>query len=185
MACLFNVVLDLVVTYWMAYSMMSAGRLRAFDGTLISRVQAFPDAYTHTYVLPREVGNQFVYYALGTFPIPALVEPWVTIYIPYQIMTLVVRSHTTINRERAEKFMGAFQMDLSRYADLLLNLILMSLAFFLPSGFIFSLLLLLIASHVCIYVFDHWRVLRSVPSCIFTSLKVDRCAQLLLSIPCG
>jgi len=183
-ACLFNVVLDLVVTYWLAYTMMSAQHMSTFDGTPLSKVKAFPDAMLETYVLPREVGSQYLFYALGTFPIPAIVEPWVTIYLPYQLMTLIVRSHR-ITGERAESYLGAFRMDLSRYADLLLNLILMSVAFFLPSGYIFQLFLLLVVSHIGIYCFDHWRVLRSVPSCIFTSLKVDKCAQVLLSIPCA
>jgi len=76
-------------------------------------------------------------------------------------------------------------MDLSRYADVLLNVILAVLIFFFPGGFTLQMFAALAVSHVAIYGFDHYRILRSIPQCEFASMNVDWWAQWLLTVPCG
>jgi len=76
-------------------------------------------------------------------------------------------------------------MDLSRYADILLNLELAVLIFFFPGGYTVTMFLGLCVAHIYIYAIDHYRVLRSVPRCVFASMDVDWWAQWMLCIPLG
>lgn len=76
-------------------------------------------------------------------------------------------------------------MDSGRYADVLINIAAAVLIFFLPGGYTIPLFVGLILSHVFIICFDHFRVLRCVPSFCFSSSVVDDYAQLLLILPCS
>jgi hypothetical protein len=76
-------------------------------------------------------------------------------------------------------------MDFSRYADLLLNVLLASMVFYFPGGFTVSMFVYLGASHLYIYGFDHYKVLFCIPSCDFSGIDVDWWAQWIFSIPCG
>eukprot|EP00927_Polykrikos_kofoidii_P002859 TRINITY_DN11144_c0_g1_i1.p1 TRINITY_DN11144_c0_g1~~TRINITY_DN11144_c0_g1_i1.p1 ORF type:complete len:334 (+),score=46.52 TRINITY_DN11144_c0_g1_i1:136-1002(+) len=136
--------------------------------------------------MQRELGSSLVDYSFpATFLIPFLIEPIVTIYLPWKLMTLVVRTHEEICGHQAESYLGATPMDLSRYADLLLNVMLAAAIFFFPPGFVFKIFFGLAFSHMYIYAFDHYKVLHCVPSCVFASSQVDWWAQWMLSIPCA
>jgi len=76
-------------------------------------------------------------------------------------------------------------MDLSRYADLVVNVILTTMCFFTTSGWVLRTLMGLLLGNVFVYVFDHWRVLRQVEYFYFASGLVDIITQWLLVIPCG
>merc|ERR1719230_779367 len=98
---------------------------------------------------------------------------------------MIVRTHPEIIGQAAEGWLVSTPMEMGRYADLLLNVLLGILIFYFPGGFTHSLFFALAASHVFIYSFDHYRVLRVIPSCTFASLDVDWCSQAMLAPCCG
>jgi len=74
-------------------------------------------------------------------------------------------------------------MEMGRYADIILNLILAIVILFFPGGFTHTLFFGMAFSHIYIYMFDQYRVLRSVPACTFANMEVDWWSQVML-IPC-
>merc|ERR1719437_306259 len=53
--------------------------------------------------------------------------------------------------------------------------------FYFPGGYTWMLFLAMSASHVWIYVFDHYRVLRAIPACTFASYSIEWWAQAMLA----
>jgi len=98
---------------------------------------------------------------------------------------LIVRTHPAIIGATADAYLASTPMDLSRYADVLLNIMLAALIFFFPGGYVLYMFAGLLVSHLFIYAYDHYRVLRCIPDCDFATFDVEWCAQWLLSIPCG
>jgi len=76
-------------------------------------------------------------------------------------------------------------MDMGRYADILINMTLSALVFFAPGGYVAPTFGVLIVSHLYIFCYDHYRVLRCVPGFCYATSTIDRYAQRLLAIPCG
>mmetsp|Transcript_45031 Transcript_45031/g.96094 ORF Transcript_45031/g.96094 Transcript_45031/m.96094 type:complete len:1018 (-) Transcript_45031:216-3269(-) len=184
-ACIFNVVLDLISTYFVAYQMMVGANMRTFDGRHLREVTSFTERF-ETYAMQRDLAQQLWMYSFpSTFLIPFLLEPLITIYVPYKVMSLIIRSHTEFKGPKAEGYLASTQMDLSRYADVLLNLMLVVLVFYFPGGYTIQMFVALAFSHIVIFAYDHYRVLRFIPSCEFASMKVDWWAQWFLCIPCG
>jgi len=184
-ACVFNVVLDLVMAYKMAYKQMVGMGTKTHTGVPLSEVDTFAGRF-ESYAMQKSLGQILYEYSFpSTFLIPFLAEPVVTVLVPYVLMSLVVRTNAAICGTAAEAYLSSSPMDLSRYADVYLNLVLASLIFFFPGGYLLYLLGGLVVSHLVIYAYDHWRVLRSVQACDFATRDVDWSAQLLLSIPCG
>merc|ERR1719491_2548394 len=72
-------------------------------------------------------------------------------------------------------------MDLGRYSDLLLNVILGILIFFFPGGYTWLLFLGMAGSHAYIYLFDQVKVLRSIPECTYASYEVEWCCQAMFA----
>jgi hypothetical protein len=184
-ACVFNVLLDLGMSYQMAYKQMVGMGMRTHDGEHLSDVHSF-SARFETYAMQKSLGGLLLDYAFpSTFLIPFLIEPFVVIYLPWKVMMLIVRTHPAIIAATAEAYLSSTPMDLSRYADVLLNLMLATLIFFFPGGYVLYIFVGLIVSHLFIYAYDRWRVLRSIPDCDFATFDVEWWAQWLLSIPCG
>jgi len=184
-SCVFNVVLDLVMAYHMAWRQMVGLGVKTNEGERLGEVDEFVPRL-ETYAMQKSLGQILLDYSFpATFLIPFLIEPIATVYVPYQLMTLIVRTNPAIVGSAAEAYLASTPMDLSRYADLLLNLILAVMMFFFPGGYLFTILAGLIFSHIVIYLYDHYRVLRSIPACDFATSHVDWYAQALLSIPCG
>lgn len=76
-------------------------------------------------------------------------------------------------------------MEMGRYADILLDVLLGILIFYFPGGYTHTLFFSLAASHCFIYLFDHYRVLRTIPTCCFASMDVDWWSQAMLAPMCG
>jgi len=76
-------------------------------------------------------------------------------------------------------------MDTGRYADVIINMSLTALILFFPTGYLAPTLAALIFSHVYIYFYDHYRVLRCVPGFNYASATIDKCALRLLAVPLG
>ncbi|CAE7633844.1 DIMT1, partial [Symbiodinium pilosum] len=184
-ACVFNVALDLITTYMVAYRVNVGLRMKTYDGTLLSNLQSFSDRF-ESYAMQRTLANNLYAYAFpATFLIPFLIEPIATIYAPYKIMVMIVRTQPHIKGFMAENLLGGLVFDLSRYADLMLDAMIAVLIFFFPGGFNIQMFLGMALSHVYIYAFDHYRVLRSIQCCNYTDKMVDWWSQWLMAIPCG
>jgi hypothetical protein len=165
--------------------MMVGVDMKTYYGTSLKDVDSFAERF-ETYAMQRELGNTLMDYAFpSTFLIPFLIEPVVTILLPYQLMVWFVRTHPELTGLDCERCLAAAPLDLSRYADLLLNVILAVMILFFPGGFNIKMFLSLALSHIFIYAFDHWRVLYSVPRCTFSKINADRWAQWMCSFPCG
>eukprot|EP00929_Paragymnodinium_shiwhaense_P038863 TRINITY_DN20479_c0_g2_i1.p1 TRINITY_DN20479_c0_g2~~TRINITY_DN20479_c0_g2_i1.p1 ORF type:complete len:1113 (+),score=232.11 TRINITY_DN20479_c0_g2_i1:129-3467(+) len=184
-ACCFNVVLDLVVSYHIAYKMLVSVDYTTYDGTPLAHVETFTERF-ESYAMQRELGQSLYDYCFpATFLVPFLIEPIATIYLPYKIMSYIVRSHRAIKTHTAEAYLASTPMDLSRYADLLLNVFLAVGIFYFPGGFTIPVFAGLALSHIYVYGFDHYRVLRCIPFCDFSGMDVDWWAQWMLCLPCG
>jgi hypothetical protein len=107
----------------------------------------------------------------------------VTIIVPLHVGRLIVRTHREITGSCSEAYLAAFDFDLGRYADILLNMFLGILIFYFPGGYTWSLFYGMFVSHIVIYVFDHWRVLNVIPNVKIVSNEVDWWSQMMF-IPC-
>jgi hypothetical protein len=183
-ACTVNVLLDMVVTYFTARKVMIGLDFRTYDGRLLSAIDSFTEQF-ETYAMQRTLAeNTYAYAFPSTFLIPFLLEPFVTIIVPLHVGRLIVRTHPEITGRCAEAYMAAFDFDLGRYADLLLNVFLGILIFYFPGGYTWSLFYGMFISHIIIYAFDHWRVLNVIPNIKIVSNEVDWWSQLMM-IPCN
>lgn len=182
-ACLFNVLLDFVTTYYMSRQITNALGFRTVDGRSLDKVSSFTEAF-ETYAMQRMLAENLYGYAWpSTFLVPFLLEPFVTIFVPLLLSQWIVRSHPEITASNAEEWLSAPQMEMGRYADILLNMLLAILIFYFPGGYTHSLFLGLVFAHLWIYFFDHCRVLRSVQRCDFASMNIDWWSQAMLA-PC-
>lgn len=184
-ACIFNVLLDFVTTYFMALQVMGGLGFRLYDGTRLENVSTFKDQF-ESYAMQRSLAeNTFLYAFPSTFLIPFLIEPIITIWVPLKLGQLIVRTHPEIMGPAAEGWLVSAPMEMGRYADILLDVLLGLLIFYFPGGYTHTLFFAMAGSHVFIYAFDHYRVLRTIPSCIFASFDVEWCAQAMLAPCCG
>jgi hypothetical protein len=184
-SCTMQVLLDIVVTYFIALRINVGMNFRTEDGTRLEHVDHFTPQF-ESYAMQRRLAeNAFDYAFPSTYLIPFIIEPFVTIALPLRIGILIVRSHPEVVGKSAEEWLAAIPFDMGRYADLLLNVVLAIIIFYFPGGFTLRLFLWLAASHVFIYCFDHWRVLRVIPACNFATIDVDWAAQALLAPCCG
>jgi len=182
-ACMFNVTLDMVVTFLIAWEIMKGLGFRTYHGDKLEEVGHFT-AQVETYAMQRMLAeNTFAYSFPATFLIPFLIEPFITIYFPLKAGELLVRTHPMITGRTTEEWLMAFEMDMGRYADLLLNCLLGIIIFYFPGGYTYTLFYAMVFSHLVIYAFDHWRVISTIPTCCYASMDVDWWAQWMFA-PC-
>jgi len=185
-ACFLNVVLDLAVTGYVSYKMMVGIGAHTYDGRLLENLTSFEEIF-ESYMMQKALGSALYAYAFPScFLLPFLIEPVFAIWLPFHVVKYLVRSRPEVRGHNAEMALKIFSpMDLSRYADLMLNVLLAVLVLFFPGGYTVAMFVGLIVSHVWIYLLDHYRVLRCVPAFCYSSTKVDDWANLLLGLPCG
>lgn len=184
-ACIFNVILDLAVTYLVVYRMMVAQNMHTAQAKPLAEIESNTELFS-TYAMQKYVGYSLLTYAFpATFLIPFLLEPIITIYLPFKIMSCIIRTKPRLRGCQAQNFLGSTPMDLSRYGDILVNVMLAVLILFFPGGFTLPMFAGLALSNCWIYAMDHYRVVRSVPYCEFAGMAVDWCSQWLLAFPCG
>jgi len=184
-ACCFNVGLDMVTTYIMAYKMMVGLDVRTADGTPLAQVKHFTEIF-ETYPMQKSLGeNLWLYCFPSTFIIPFLLEPVVTILLPLVVMSAIVRVHKGVKEKTACDLLAAIPMDLSRYADIHLNIILAVLVFYFPGGYTVGMFVALGCSSIWIYGMDQFRICCVVPGCDFAGMTVDWWSQWLMSVSIG
>jgi len=180
-ACMFNVALDFVTTYFTAEMVMEGLGFRTYFGVPLQDVTEFTAKF-ETYGMQRSLAeNTYAYAFPSTFLIPFLIEPMPTIVAPLMLGRWIVKSHPEVMGKDAEEWVAMVPMEMGRYADLLLNVILGILIFYFPGGYTWMLFLGMAGSHVWIYFFDHCRVLRSIPACTFASYDIEWWCQALMA----
>jgi len=185
-ACTVNVVLDFVCLARTSYREMVNLGIRTDSGTEIRLLENWNEIF-EAYAMQRDIGLRLYAYAWpSTFLIPFVLEGVLTNLVPYLFQRNLVRSKPGIVGHYAEKTMVHFApMDLSRYGDVVLNVMLTVMIFFLPTGFLYQVLMGMFMSHIYIYIYDHWRVLRLVPAFTFTNDHMHKAAECLLAMPVG
>merc|ERR1719436_798737 len=172
-ACMINVVLDMYVSYQRVLKIAWGLDFRNYFGVRLTDIHSFTELF-ETYAMQRLLAIEAYCYAFpSTFLVPFVLEPIVTILVPYQLGKLIVRTHKEVRGADAEAFLVSFDFDLGRYADILLNVFLGILLFWFPGGYIWSLFYGMFISHIVIYTFDHWRVLKVIPTVKIVSKQVD------------
>jgi len=172
-ACMFNVGMDMVTTYCLAEYVLDGLGFRTYHGVRFDDVPTFTERF-ETYAMQRMLAENTRAYAFpASFLIPFLIEPFITIIFPYLGGKLLVGIHKEWVGRDAEKMLVAFEFDMGRYGDLLLNMMLAMLIFFFPGGYTLLLFFGMAGSHCYIYMFDHVRVLRTIPKCMYATMNVD------------
>merc|ERR1719498_323429 len=174
-ACMFNVCLDMATTFFMAALMLDGLGFRSIKGEKLGweRDMGFTELF-ETYAMQRVLAKNLRAYCFpATFLIPFLLEPFITCIFPYQGGVCIVGSHPEWIGRDAERWLQAWEFDMGRYGDLLLDMLLAILIFYFPGGYTLLLFFGMAGSHAYIYFFDHWRVLRVIPKCTYASLEVD------------
>jgi len=185
-ACVLNVVADLIVTGVLSYKAMVAIGVHTADGSLLSSVTKIQDI-VESYPMQKTLGSMlFAYVYPGTFLLPFMAEPLGTIVAPYLLGKFLLRSHPEYQKRDAEIAMMHFiPMDMGRYSDLLLNMCCAILVLFLPGGYVLPMFLSMSLSHIYILLYDHWRVLRAVPNFHYSRNLSDQFASAWMALPCA
>jgi len=172
-ACMFNFLLDLITTYFMAMRMMEGLGFRNYFGVKLSEIEDFTKQF-ESYAMQRTLAENTKAYSFpATFLIPFLLEPFIIAIGPYLGGKAIVASHPEWVGRDAERWLGAWEFDMGRYGDLLLNMVLGNMIFFFPGGYTRILFFGMAGSHAYIYLFDHWRVLNVIPKVVYASIDID------------
>jgi len=185
LAILFNILADTVVTFRVAFLMVAMSGTRTHDGTPIASLSTIMGLF-ETYPMQKGLGWLLFRYSFpATFLLPYLFEPLFVYVLPVCLTRLLVRCHPEVRRSDAETCFKAPTMDLGRYADIIVNVFLVVLTLYFPGGYVLLMFGALTLSHMYIYAYDHFRLLRVVPTFCVSSRVVDNWSQALLSIPVG
>jgi len=179
-----NTIVDITIVVYTTYLSMVARGVRTDDGMLL---RDLPDRATvfESYPMMKVFGRTLYEYNFPScFLIPFVAEALFTIVLPYHLGCRLVRTRN-MSKHQAEACLAPVPMDLARYGDLVVNVILATLCFFTASGWILRTYVGLLVGNVFVYAFDHYRVLRQVESFYMASGSVDARAQQLLVVPCA
>merc|ERR1719440_2235529 len=180
-----NVFLDMGVTNYTALKVMVGMDFRTYTGERLAHIDEFTEQF-ETYAMQRSLGeNVFSYAWPSTFFICFVIEPLPTVLVPYHLGRHLVRTHREIRGTCAEAYMMAFEFDLGRYSDILLNVFLGIVIFYFPGGYIWSLFFAMAFSHAYIYMYDHWKVLSSIPYIRLVGKDVEWWAHVVMCVWCG
>jgi len=182
---LLQVTMDLVIAYWIGKHLMDVNGIRTHDGRKIADMDPLADFVDifEAYAMQKQLGVTVLSFGFPcAFLIPFLFEPIASIFVPRKLMCLIINSHPEIKLSDAEDYLEAVPMDLGRYGDIMINVIVASLILWFPGGFTFRIFGFLACSHLYIYWYDHWRMLRCVQNIYISSFNVDLCAQWLFGV---
>jgi len=183
-AVITNTVVDIFILVYTTYLFTISQKVRTDDGILMNDL---PDSASVaiSYPMMKFFGRKLYQYNFPScFLSPFIGEAVFTTIVPYHLGIKIVGSRY-VCRQDAEACMQPMQMDLCRYGDIVVNVILATMSLFTTSGWVVWTLGGFLLGSVFIYVFDHYRVLREVETCYFARDRVDLATQRLLVIPCG
>lgn len=117
--------------------------------------------------------------------LPFLIEPIAGTVAPFYLGMRMVGSHKEVIVQDAEECLACNPYDLSRYGDVLVNVMLCCLMFVFTYPGLWCIWLYFIISMVVIYSWDKLRVLRHSKRSFFASMTMDAAAQYMTTWPCG
>jgi len=185
-ACVLNTICDLGVVITLSYFTMVGRGAHTDDGRLLSELTDFGEIF-QSYPIQKMFGEMLQAYAFPCcFLIPFCLEGICTIFVPKVLFGRILLSHDEVQGRDAELTMVYFlPMNMGRYGDILLNIILCTMVFFAPGGFTLPMFVAFLLCHMYVYVYDHCRILRCTPSFCYASTDVDDFGQLQLILPTG
>jgi len=184
-AILLNAVVDMFIVAYTAYLSMTWQGVMTDDGILLKDLDSMEDVF-RSYPMQKVCGRMlFEYNVFSCFIAPFFAEAIFTIVLPNRISERFIKTRQHLTAQDAEEIMSPMKMDLCRYADIIVNMCLCTLSFFLASGWIARNLLGLCFGKLFVIFFDHYRTLRQVKGFFFSTNIIDEAAQALLCVPCG
>merc|ERR1719235_1476669 len=97
----------------------------------------------------------------------------------------MIRSKKHVRRSDAEKCLMCCPFDFNRYGDIMVNVMLVILCFFLTSVNLWWIFFWFLISMLFIYAWDHYRFLRQCSETHFNSQRMDNASQYLAALPCA
>lgn len=178
--------IDVVVTGFITYIIMLSKGVHTADGRELKEVTGLQEI-VESYPMQRAFGQSLYAYAVpSTFILPFVLEGVFGIAAISVFASAIVKSRPEIRGRKAEKAMWYFlEMNMCRYGDLIFNVLLGTLVFFVAGGFTHWMFLLMAVGHIYIYLFDSWRIIRCTPSFCYSTQVIDVASQALMSLPCG
>uniref|UniRef100_A0A7S2BI89 Uncharacterized protein n=1 Tax=Alexandrium andersonii TaxID=327968 RepID=A0A7S2BI89_9DINO len=180
-----GVVLDMWVTGLVAFKMMVNSGAHTYGGKLVKDLGSMQEIL-NSFPMQKAVGLGLWQYCWPSTFLVGYVGECALMIFPYHFQKLILRSYKGIRGLQAERTMASWMiMDTGRYADVLVNLILACLMFFAPGGYYSMTFITMFGSHVYIYLYDQYRILRAAPGFDYSSQTIDKCAQRMLAVPLG
>jgi len=178
--------IDLAVNGYFSYLLLVRQDVHTSDGRAIQDLGNISDIIL-SFPMQRELGETLYLYAFpATFLISFIGEAIGCVGFVGWISQMIVRSRPEFRGRKAEKAMSYFlEMNMCRYSDLVFNALLATLVNFVSGGTTWSLFRAMAFSHVFVYCYDHWRVIRVTPQFCYSSQSIDRSSQVLMVLPCA
>lgn len=181
LAVFFNTCIDLGTVLIMAqgYSVEMAQKMQiAADSTMSPKAVAeSPDMQRALYV-------KLVEYIFPSCTlIPFLIEPVGTAVLPFFVARALIRSRKEVTIQDAERCLLKPPFDLSRYGDILVNMMLVCMTMVFTYTEIWQLYVFLIISVCVIYSWDQVRFLRCTCRTVFSGGHMDKAAQYMMAMP--
>jgi len=182
-ALLLNLFMDIILQSYLSYKMMIGQRAHTAAGQLLKDLDTYQEIL-ESYPMQKTLGKYLVKYCWpSTFLYPFLSQPVLVQWLAYNVGKLLVRSNTSLRGVMAAKAMELGEMCQGRYADVLFNTTLVALVPFVAPANMHVVLFYFLVSHIYIYLYDHWKVLRCVVRFQFTSPEVHKLAMQLFALP--
>lgn len=182
-AVFFNTCIDLgtVLILAQGYSVDQAMKMQvAADSTLSSKAVAeSPDLQMALYV------QLTLYIFPACMLTPFLIEPIGTALAPYFLNKALVRSRQDVTVQDAEQLLQHPPYDLSRYGDIIVNMMLCCLTMAFTYHDLWLMYLYMIISLAVIYAWDQLRVLRFTTKTVFATGTMSTAVMYMMAMPCG
>lgn len=176
-AVFINTLLDL----WTVVMMADGERLDASFG---ERADAHIKSLSKLPSMEEALESQlFAYLFPGTILGPFLVEP-IIYFLFMKVTCLVIRTRSGIGPKHAQGMLALDRFEFSRYADNVINIMLVMLFLFFTSSRMFLAFISLVVSIVYIFIWDTYRVLRGTQEHEMDLDNTESTAQFLLVMPC-
>jgi hypothetical protein len=186
LAVFFNTCLDLgtVLILAQGFSVDEAMKIQAAneitdDSTMSAKAMAeSPNMQKALYV-------QLVAYIFPScLLLPFCMEPLANIAL-HSLNARLVKSRGEVTKHVAERLLQAPLFDLSRYGDILVNMMLVCLTMVFTYSTLWLLYVYFVISSVVIYMWDQCRVLRCSTRTIFAGNTMDNHMAYMMALPCG
>lgn len=180
---LFGTLLQLAVVGFESYWIEAQNGAKTNSGQPLKDSHSFQDIIGSLSLQARLGRTLYSYVFPASTLVPFLLEPVAVIWFPYKLGRSLVQNYKGVKRTQAEQLLQMPPFDAGRYGDLLVNVNLTVLGFLtVPMGYVYLLLRGLFVSQVYLYLYDHVRVLRWVPSFSWSTNIAERYGQQLLTV---